>query len=182
MHEDWDFFLQVAQRASFHFVPVETFAWHADVGGSGAGGGANQDDANFARFRDLVYAKWAAHRDALIARVEPLLRAAADASASGDVAAAQARCDEALAISPNDPWALNLRSGVERATGRLRESRRTQQLAVAVCPHEPALTFNLALVYRAHGQIELARRCCDRVMALDANFEPARQLRAELAA
>mgnify|MGYP000541208000 CR=1 FL=1 len=33
---------------------------------SGAGGGGNQDDARFARFRDRVYAKWATARDALV--------------------------------------------------------------------------------------------------------------------
>ncbi len=181
-HQDWDFFLQLAQLTTFHFVPRETFAWHADAGGSGAGGGANQDDATFARYRDLVYAKWARQRDALIERVEPLLRAGAQAAAQGDFAAAEARCREALAASPNDPWALNLRAAIERATGREREARRTQQLAVAVCPQDPTLTFNLALLYRAQGELDLARRCCDRAVALDTDFAPAKRLRAELAA
>ena len=181
-HQDWDFFLQLAQLTTFHFVPRETFAWHAEAGGSGAGGGANQDDATFARYRDLVYAKWARQRDALIERVEPMLRAGAQAAARGDHAAAEARCREVLAASPNDPWALNLRAAIERATGRLREARRTQQLAVAVCPQDPTLTFNLALLYRAHGELDLARRCCDRAVALDADFAAAKKLRAELAA
>jgi len=179
-HQDWDFFLQLAQLTPFHFVPRETFVWHADAGGSGAGGGANQDDETFARYRDLVYAKWGAHRAELIARVEPLVEAAAQAAVQGDYPAARARCEEALAISPNDPWALDVRARIERATGRERDARRTQQLAVAVCPQDSALTFNLALLYRAHGEIDLARRCCDRALVLDANFAPARRLRAEL--
>ena len=181
-HQDWDFFLQAAQFVSFHFVPRETFVWHADAGGSGAGGGANQDDETFARYRDLVLAKWARHRDALIDRVEPLLHSAAQAAGQRDFVAAEARCREVLAISPNDPWALNLRASIERATGHQREASRTQQLAVAVCPHDPTLTFNLALLYRAQGEIDLARRCCDRAMALDADFAPAKKLKAELAA
>jgi glycosyltransferase involved in cell wall biosynthesis len=181
-HQDWDFFLQVAQLTSFHFVPRETFVWHADAGGSGAGGGANHDDETFTRYRDLVYAKWARQRDALIDRVEPLVRSAAQAAERRDFVAAEDLCRAALAISPNDPWALNLRASIERATGRAHEARRTQQLAVAVCPQDPALTFNLALLYRAQGEIELAKRCCDRAVALDADFAPAKRLRAELPA
>lgn len=181
-HQDWDYFLQIAQLAPFHFVPRATFEWRVEAGGSGAGGGANQSDETFARYRDLVYAKWARQRDALIDRVEPLVSAAARAAEQGDHAAAEARCREALAISPNDPWALNLRAAIERATGRARDARRTQQLAVAVCPQDPTLTFNLALLYRAQGEIDLARRCCDRAVALDANFAAAKTLRAELAA
>ena len=37
--EDWDFMLQLAQRAAFHFVPLRSFRWNADSGDSGAGGG-----------------------------------------------------------------------------------------------------------------------------------------------
>ena len=40
IHEDWDFFLQLAQHTSFHFVPRQTFRWNADAGDSGAGGGS----------------------------------------------------------------------------------------------------------------------------------------------
>jgi len=182
IHEDWDMFLQLAQHTTFHFVQRATFQWHADAGGSGAGGGANHDGATFARYRDLVYAKWASHRDALIDRVVPLLRAAAECARQGDHATAEGRCRDALAISPNDPWALNLLASVQRAAGRGPEARRTQELAVAVRHQDPALVFNLALLCRAQGDIAMARRCCDRALALDADFTPARKVRAELAA
>jgi len=182
VHEDWDLFLQLAQSASFHFVPRDTFVWRADAGDSGAGGGENHDDQRFARYRDLVYAKWARQRDALIERVEPLVRSAAQAAEQRDFVAAEALLGDALSISPNDPWALNLRASIERATGRQRAALRTQQLAVAVCPHDPTLTFNLALLYRAQGEFDLARRCCDRAVALDTEFAAAKKLRAELPA
>ena len=180
--EDWDMFLQIAQFARFHFVPRETFLWNADAGGSGAGGGANHDGAAFARFRDLVYAKWAARHDALIDHVLPLLRSGADAHRLGDHATAEGHCRDALVVSPNDPWVLNLLASIERATGRGAEARRTQELAVAVRGNDPALVFNLALLCRAQGDIEMARRCCDRALALDANFVPAQKVRAELGA
>ena len=49
MHEDWDWFLQCAQHARFHFVRQRTFVWHADIGDSGAGGGRNLDAARVDR-------------------------------------------------------------------------------------------------------------------------------------
>ena len=75
--EDWEFMLQLAQRAAFHFVPLGSFQWNADAGDSGAAGGANHDAAKFAAHRDRVYAKWAAAHDALVERVAPKLEAAA---------------------------------------------------------------------------------------------------------
>ena len=182
IHEDWDFCLQIAQSGTFHFVPFETFQWNADTGRSGAGGGANQDDATFARYRDIVYAKWGSRRDALIERIEPLLRSAAEMARQRDYGSAEEGCRKVLAVSPNDPWALNLLASIERATGRQRDATKTQQLAVAVCPHHPALTFNLALLYQAQGELDMARRCCERAAALDSNFAPAKKLLAQLSA
>jgi Flp pilus assembly protein TadD len=129
-----------------------------------------------------MYAKWGAQRDALIDRVEPMLKGAAELLRDGKLGAAEARCREVLAVSPNDPWALNLLAQIQRITGRLQEAGRTQQLAVAVAPHDPTLTVNLGLLYRAQGEIDMARRCADRALVLDANFGPAIRLRAELAA
>jgi tetratricopeptide (TPR) repeat protein len=176
VHEDWDFFLQLAQRTPFHFVPNETFQWHADAGTSGAGGGANRDDARFAANRDRVYAKWAAARDALVDRVTALLQAAAGAAQRGDFAAAEAKCREALAASPNDPWALNVLAMVCRSAGRMPEARAAQELAVAVRPRDPAIVYNLALIYRALGETAGARRCAQQALALAPDFGPARAL------
>jgi glycosyltransferase involved in cell wall biosynthesis len=64
--DDWDFFINLAQRTRFHFTPRQTFVWNAEVGDSGAGAGRNIDQERFAHDRDLVYAKWQATRDALV--------------------------------------------------------------------------------------------------------------------
>lgn len=178
--EDWDFFLQLAQRTAFHFVPLQSFDWHADAGDSGAGGGSNQDDARFAAFRDRVYAKWEPQRAAHAARVEPLLEAASAFAQAADYAAAEAKCRAALVASPNDPWALNLLAMIRRATGQLREARAAQELAVAIRPLDAAFVYNLALVCRAQGDLDVALRCCERALALAPEFEPARRLRAAL--
>ena len=102
--EDWDLVLALAPRTRFAFVPRETFEWNADAGDSGAGGGSNEDNARFARYRDLVYAKWRAAHDALVDRVQPKLQQAAAAAQRGDLARAEATCREVLAFSQNDPW------------------------------------------------------------------------------
>lgn len=180
--QDWDFFLQIAQHTHFHFDPRVTFQWNADAGTSGAGGGANQDDARFARFRDLIYAKWESRRDALVDLVGAALQEVSALANRGERAAALARCREALAQNPNDPWVLNALAMLKHAGGELADARAAQELAVAVRPSDPSFVYNLALVCRAQGDLEQARRCCSRVLVLAPGFAPARQLGDELGA
>jgi hypothetical protein len=117
--EDWEFTLQLAHRATFHFTPLCSFQWNADSGDSGAGGGVNHDAARFAANRDRVYAKWGPAHDALAWRTQPLLEQAATLARAGRLADADALCGRVLAISVNDPWALNLRAMLLRQAGRL---------------------------------------------------------------
>jgi tetratricopeptide (TPR) repeat protein len=180
VHHEWDLFLQMAQRASFRFVPRRTFRWNVGAGGYGFGDGITPQDATEDQCRRILQSKWAGHRDALIDRVEPLLRSAAEAKQHGNAQGAEALCHEVLAFSPYDPWALNLLASIERDTGRASDARRTQELAVAVRPQDSALVYNLALLYRAQGNLERAGRCCDRALELDPEFVPARRLREEL--
>jgi hypothetical protein len=156
--EDWDFFIQCAQHARFHFEPRQTFQWNADVGDSGAGAGANQDDARFATFRDRVYAKWASRYDALVARVAGDLARAAQRGKAGDLAAAEALCRDVLAASQNDAFALNLLAMVQRSAGRLAAARATQALACAVRPHDASLARNLALLEKSRSNVSGANR------------------------
>lgn len=164
--EDWDWFIALAQRTRFAFARRESFTWNADAGDSGAGGDGNADNARFARFRDLVHAKWRPARDALVDRVAPILESATRAAGQGDLARAQALCGDALAASQNDPWALNLRAMVERATGRLTQARATQELAVEVRPGDADLVYNLALLCRQGGDLPAARKYAKHACAL----------------
>ena len=144
--QDWDFFIQCAQHTRFHFEPRQTFEWRADVGTSGAGGGANQDDARFAKFRDRIYAKWEAQYNALVERVSERLARAGELAKRGDLGAAEAACREVLATSQNDPFALNLLAMLQRSAGRLDDALATQRLACAVRPHDASLAYNLTLL------------------------------------
>jgi tetratricopeptide (TPR) repeat protein len=178
--EDWDFFLTLAQHTRFHFVPRQTFVWNADAGDSGAGGGANQDDARFVIHRDLVYAKWRAQHEALIDRVQPVLQKAAAAAQRGAFGEAEAACREVLAFSQNDPWALNVLAMIERATGRMAQARRTQELAVAVRPGDADLVHNLALLCRDGGDLAAARRYAAHAVELAPGVAKYRRLATEL--
>ena len=180
--QDWDFFLQMAQHTNFHFEPRITFRWNADAGTSGAGGGTNQDDARFARFRDLIYAKWGPRHDALVDRVRSVLEEISALAQRGEGLAAVARCREVLVESPNDPWVLNALAMLKRATAKLGEARAAQELAVAVRPSDPSFVYNLALLSRAQGDLEHARRCCARALVLAPGFAPARKLADEIGA
>jgi len=178
--EDWDFFLALAQHTRFHFVPQATFVWHADAGDSGAGGGANQDDARFAQYRDRIYAKWRPQREALAARVEPLLAAAVTAAQAGRLAEAQSRAQDVLAVSQNDPWALNLLAMVARARGDLAAARRLQSLAVDVRPGDADLVYNLALLCRDAGDPTAARAHAMHAATLAPQDPKHRRLAAEI--
>jgi tetratricopeptide (TPR) repeat protein len=164
--EDWDWFLALAQRTRLHFVPRETFVWNADAGDSGAGGGGNQDDARFVRYRDLVYAKWRTAHDALVDRVESGLQTALAAAQGGDLARAESECRAVLESSQNDPHALNLLAMLERASGRLAQARATQELAVDVRPGDPDLVYNLALLCRQANDSDAARKYAAHAAAL----------------
>ena len=149
MLQDWDFFIQCAQYTRFHFEPRETFEWRADAGSSGAGGGVNQDDVRFATFRDRIYAKWTPQYDALVEDVAKRLTRAGALAKAGDPAGAEAACREALAVSQNDPFALNMLAMLQRSAGRIGEALATQRLACTVRPHDASLARNLALLRNA---------------------------------
>ena len=180
VHEDWDFFLQLARDRRFHFVPRETFIWHADAGTSGAAGGVNQDDALFAHYRDQVYAKWTMERDALVDRVTAHLEPAQLKAQRGDYPAAEAHCRMALEVSQNDPWALNLLAMVKRSMGDLAAARAAQELAVAVRPNDAAFAHNLALLAIAQHDLARARECIDSALRIDPTFTPAQRLKSHL--
>lgn len=178
--QDWDFFLQCAQRTPFHFEPRQTFEWHVDRGTSGTGVGTNQDAERFARFRDAIYAKWSGRRSALAARVTPLLDRATVRLRSRDLAGAESCCREALEASPGDPFALNTLALVFRAGGRIADAELAQAHAVAVRPNNPTLLHNLAEIRRDRGDIAGARDALRRALELAPDFAAAQALLATL--
>ena len=178
--QDWDFFLQCAQKTRFHFEPRQTFEWRVDLGESGTGVGGNRDAARFARFRDAIYAKWSGPRKALATRVEQLLDDAAARLRARDFAGAEGRCREALEASPGDPFALNALALTCRAAGRIADAERAQAHAVAVRPTHPSLLYNLAEIQRDRGDLGAARKSIRRALDLAPDFAAAQALLAAL--
>jgi glycosyltransferase involved in cell wall biosynthesis len=58
-YEDWDFIIQLAQRARFAYTAKPTNFWCAHLGESGAGLGANKREDATRPFHERVMAKWA---------------------------------------------------------------------------------------------------------------------------
>jgi len=174
--EDWDFVLQLARVTQFHFVPRASVECAAESGDSGAGLGTNQDETRFTDAMSRLFVKWASMRDALIDQVQALLQEASQLAQRGDFAGALARCDDALRVSPNDPWALNLMGMIHRAAGRLPDACAVQELAVAVRPQDADLVYNLALLCRDQGDLAAAARHCARALALSPDHPRARAL------
>ncbi len=201
--EDWDFVLQLAQRTQFHFVPLNSFSYHIEAGDSGLGKGGNQDNSRFISYRDRIQAKWAAARSALAGRVMPYLQLARTLAQKGRWDEAEEKCRAALELSPNDPWALNVLAMIKHGKKDIREARAIQELAAAIRPLDARFVYDLAVLYatplpetkRDHengrlddlallsirqGELNNARRCCERALSLDPGLVQAQRLQDEL--
>lgn len=176
IHEDWDFLLQCAQHTTFYFEPRQTFLWYVDSGSSGTAGGQNHDPDKFVRFRDIVYDKWRTASETLAERTGALLQAAANAVQQQQPAQALEKINEVLAISFNDPWALNMRAMIERMRDDSDAALTTQTLATQIRPHDPAFCCNLGQLFLEKGDRDQARAMVERALAAQADYPPARRL------
>ena len=138
-------------------------------------------EARELRRNDLfIHYAMGAAQEALASRTQPLLEQAVRFAKAGRVVDAESLCGQVLAISVNDPWALNLRAMLLQQAGRLADARRVQAHAVAVRPQDGGFVYNLALLDRDSGDPEAARRHARKASKLDPEFAPARALIAEL--
>lgn len=171
MHEDWDWFLQCAQHARFHYVRQRSFVWYADIGDSGAGGGRNLDGRRVDEGAAALRRKWAEPRERLAASLAPLLARAGAACESRAWADAAATIREALALDPNNPDALALVSRVQFAQGDAGRAQASAALASLVRPDDATLVYNLAVICRARGDAAKVRDLAARLRRL-ASIDP----------
>jgi glycosyltransferase involved in cell wall biosynthesis len=80
-YEDWDFFIQLAQRTHFVYTGRPTNHWYAHAGESGAGLGSNKREEATRPFHDMVVRKWAERAATLREKVLHHERAARQAAA-----------------------------------------------------------------------------------------------------
>ena len=146
--EDWDFFLALAQRTRFHSCRAPR---SCGTPSRRLGRGRRRQPGRRALravSRPACTRSGAPRAMRWSTRVQPMLQAAAAAAQAATSRRRGARAREVLAISQNDPWALNLLAMIERAAGDLARRARTQELAVAVRPGDADLVYNLALLCR----------------------------------
>ena len=93
--QDWDFWIQLANRTHFAFTGQATNRWSMTSGDSGAGGAPNYDPESLSRFKAKLARKWAQWIRSLERRVQHHQRASRAAMAQGNVAQARAHLDAA---------------------------------------------------------------------------------------
>ena len=92
--EDWDFWIQLSQYASFIRSATVTVNYRASLGGSGMGVGSNVDQMAAEPMVRKLLDKWKARREALWEPVQVLLAEAKRAVANGDRQRAQLLSDQ----------------------------------------------------------------------------------------
>jgi tetratricopeptide (TPR) repeat protein len=92
----------------------------------------------------------------------------------GDIPAAVAAYQRALAIDPDYPDALSNLAGIYVRQGRIDEAQELIERALRTAPGNPRLMTNLGAIYFQKRQFEPAAQQFERVVALDPNEREAR--------
>ena len=152
IHEDWDFWIQCAQKTDFHYVETITSVWHGAEGNSGCGFGANLHDARYREVQQLVQDKWKATRENTLAGIAQVSREAVAANSRGDMATAIKLSQSVLRQDPENVSAANLLGVISMHRGDLVSAH--QLLTVAIkngAPHF-GLFYNMGLIEDARGR------------------------------
>ena len=167
IHEDWDFWIQCAQKTDFNYVETITSVWHGAEGDSGCGFGANLHDARFREVQQLVQAKWKATRENTLARIAQASQEAVVANSRGDVATAIKLSQSVLRQDPENVNAANLLGIISMHRGDLVSAH--QLLTVAIkngAPHF-GLFYNMGLIEDARGHPAQAQEWYQKAQALN---------------
>lgn len=167
LHEDWDFWLQCAQRTGFQYVEKITCRWHGAEGESGCGFGTNHDHARYVAAQDIVKRKWAGARDAAIAQITEASRQAIAANAAGDLPTAIRLCQFVLRQDPENVTAANLLGMLSLQRGDLTSAHQLLSAAMANSPPHFGLYYNMGLVEEARGNKPAARSWFKKGLALN---------------
>jgi tetratricopeptide (TPR) repeat protein len=146
IHEDLDFWIQCAHLTRFAFVDRITSRWHAFIGSSGGGGGANLDLARVEAVQRKLSQKWAGTRDAWSGETDGLVFLAHKALQAGRSKDALALLERACASAPDDINVLNLGGVANYREGNLERARELLVRALQRAPGHPGIAENLRLV------------------------------------
>ena len=157
VHEDHDFQINCATRTEFLFVNQPMCVWHAQIGDSGCGFGANNDPALRKTSIHKVRAKWAAVFDKWMRDFDAVLFAGQQYLKGGDAPAALECLERALSLRPNDINALNLCGLANFRVGRLERAEAILTKAQKRLPRNASIRENLALVRARRTESDEAR-------------------------
>lgn len=164
--EDWDFWLQLAERSDFVFVPIESAIVRPTRGTSGTGRGINRDDRRYHEARALLASKWMEAGRAVAASIDVAARKAFDLYRQGRLTEAEAAADGVLGAFPYDVASLNLKGILLAQRGDAAAALERFERAVAEAPTDSGSWLNLALALEQSGRAEQAISAYDRVLAL----------------
>jgi aspartate beta-hydroxylase len=114
------------------------------------------------------------------ASTSKLTAAAAQARKNGDIALAVKHLQAAVALSPNDPVALNSLGMIRLEQGQLANAGRNFEQAIKADPSSPDLWMNLAKVHRLLKDDEQEAHSLEQALAIDQRHFMANVRRAEL--
>ena len=169
--EDWDFWIQAAQRTAFRFVAQDTAIYRADRGRSAMSTG---EHSLADRWREAVRAKWSATRRMLVAQVDEAFERTLACLERGEMDKATRSADEVLALHPFHAGALNIRGTSRAMRGELLAAYADFSAAVDSAPVDPASLFNLAQANQRLDRKADAAALYHRVLAIDPSHPHAR--------
>jgi glycosyltransferase involved in cell wall biosynthesis len=146
VHEDHDFQIACATRTPFAFVDAITCTWNAQIGESGCGFGANDENPRRVDAVEKLREKWKPVFDRWLRQFDDVLFAGKTYLDANDLPAALGCLNQALSLRPNDVNALNLCGMAHFRAGNLAEAERLVMRAVKRLPKQTQLRDNLARI------------------------------------
>jgi len=124
--QDWDFWIQLAQRTHFVYTGKPTNLWRAYSGSSGAGLGANQRGDITEPYRRQILRKWTGHSTLLRGKLQYHRDAAQSAASRGNMQAAERHVAAAMRLSrgPVDQKPVRAVANASTSTGDASEIAR----------------------------------------------------------
>jgi hypothetical protein len=171
--EDWDFWLQCAERTDFLHVRGATAHYDPASGTSGTGHADNRDPMKSRHDKALLGRKWVARYQAIDAASATALRLANERIAAGAHDAGRELLLTALGVDPGNPLLLNRLALCLRHLGDPRTALAAMRRACDVDRRTSELWLQLALLCHECGERIEAAQALEhaRTLPMDAAVE-----------